>query len=1089
MEKNDRRLMTWTWQGAEPDGSYRRSLNQYHDRIYSIGLHEFGIDSDGKIYDYRSEGYYFEADGDSIVHTGQRCPSPIEQDLIDFPDMNWYLQFIIPFQWNTVKTVLANNTTNNEGRLPQDQLILELNEVVNVYNESSDGVPLNIVGVEIDFEGSMTADPNASGYDQRYIQLLERIKNEVCIPNEKKLRINTYGMWGEQLPYYYRFHNYRLFAESEDKNGNATIDEMQCMTYDFHWAGSAAGASTPIWWLTDVCEWIDEIVGRNPNAKLRKENVYVGAAGYGHRWGMHDESVVQRGSTITYLQLLDWQNGRYKHYHRKQEDVDGDGNDETVFVYEPQDYLPFASEEDAESLNEIMYPHVYDLFEPKYAKILEQNNGSSTATKDEYNRLEYITTFSKQQIPTWTNIHEIANTPDNVTGKAFAVNPPDGVSEQSAYSERRKYNKNLDPETLDFGHSVKTVNGQNEVFVGYEFVHPIWTPTSDGSACYQERVPEGVVEYKVNVPASGSYKIVAMTSFSWYDQMTLVGSVNSTSMVIGGENTEEWYPFVLKGSHWFDCGFFELNAGENTISVTGNGSTEQTPIFGFIVCDDFDQNFSGGEIDLPTNLQPLKAKSETDFEEDSEGNVQPPKDAYFPDKLALAAKMLRRDARPVILWEDNFQSYYEDERSYNDDPQPMLQNTTYYRSIERDYRVEGAGSNLDTDADGEPVCFSDARNVGFTTGEWQIALDESNTVVVDYDSSASAQLALSKKWTGNIQVESNIKILRGKMAGIRFMAQEEGSVADGYALRVNLEKEYSFTNTNGQTITGTGVTELVLEDMEYNEETGEWDYTETIVARQPVGNINLGDTVSFMARWIEDECQLSVNGLDVFIEDNETIEGENQTKVFVNNGDVDPTNGKVTLQRQSGSCGIYAWDSHIQSTLFAVSSLDRWETMEKFEVDIDGETREYGRIARSGYDFDHYGYLIYTGMDETETRDQAPSDGGTANTGDDMGSQLSYEPDEVSLDYEITVDEWESWQGSKNVRVRLKDAGVWFGQALIGDRNGMSVLWVGDAESFLRTMNIAVNDYGLKGVGLWTMGYEDPRMFEMIPKVQPKYRS
>lgn len=1080
MEKNDRRLMTWSWQGATTNGAYRRSLDQFHDRIYSIGLHEFGVDEEGKIYDYRSNRYYFEPSGGGIVHTGQRSPEPIENDLVNYPDMNWYLQFIIPFRWETVKAVLANSKTNSEGRLPQDQLLLELNEIMKVFRYSPDGEPINIIGVEIDFEGSMTADPNASGYDQRYISLLERIKNDVCIPLDKKLRINTYGMWGEQSPYYYRFHNYRLFAESSDKHGNATIDEMQCMTYDFHWAGSAAGASTPIWWLENVCSWIDEVIGQNPKSMIRKENVYVGAAAYGHRWGMHDESVVQRGSTITYLQLLDWQNGRYKHYHRDTE------SGETVFVYEKQDYLPYAAEEDAESLNEVMYPHVYDMFEAKYAKISEQNNGSSTATLQEYNRQEYITTFSKQQIPIWTNVLAVLNRPDNVTGKAFAVNPPDDVDNTSSYEERRKYNENLDPESLDFGHSVKTVDGENEVFVGYTFEHPIYSPNSNGTACVKEAVSEGTVEYNVNVPASGDYKVIALTSFSWYSQMTLVGTVNSSSFIIGGENTEEWYPFVLKGSHWFDCGTFNLPEGSNTITVKGSGSTEQTPIYGFVVCEDFDQNFSGGEVTLDSNIQPMKAKSADNFKEDSNGQTILPKDAVFPDRLALAAKMLRRDARPAILWEDNFQSYYEDERGYNNDPQPMMNNTTYYRSIQSNYQEAGGGMILDSDGEGGVECYSEPKNVGFTTGEWQIVLDSVNRVVVEYDSFASAQLVLSKKWEGNLQMESTLKLIRGKMAGIRFMAQNEGSVADGYAFRVNLDHDYSFTNSEGQTITGTGVTELVLEEDVYDVEEG-WTYSETVVARQPIGNVQLGDTVSFMARWVDGKCQLTIGGVRAFVEDNSTIEGENRTKVFDDNGDVDKGNGKVTLQRTTGACGIYAWDAHIQSRLLAVSTLDRWETMEKFEIEVDGEVRDYGRISRSGYEFDRYGYLIYTGMDERETRDSEPEEGSEAPE-NDQGSALSYEPDQVSLDYEITVSEWEAWQGEKEIKLRLSDAGVWFGQALIGDREGMSILWVGDAESFMRTMNIAVNDYGLKGVGLWTMGYEDPRMFEMIPKVDPKYR-
>lgn len=170
--------------------------------------------------------------------------------------------------------------------------------------------------------------------------------------------------------------------------------------------------------------------------------------------------------------------------------------------------------------------------------------------------------------------------------------------------------------------------------------------------------------------------------------------------------------------------------------------------------------------------------------------------------------------------------------------------------------------------------------------------------------------------------------------------------------------------------------------------------------------------------------------------------------------------------------------------------------MEKFEIEVDGEVQEFGRINRTGYAYDEFGYLIYSGLDEKETRDDVfgvdwdwvrNSDGSIYYDSDGKPIKREFnEQSGVSLDYEVTVLDWDGWQGAKDIKIRLVDAGVWFGELLVGDEEGMSIIWAGDAWSFLDVMNIAVNDYGAKGIGLWAMGQEDPKIWEMIPNVVTK---
>jgi spore germination protein YaaH len=1041
MAKDNRRVITWTH--IESNSNYRNSIEKFNHKIYSIGIHEFGVRSSGKIYDYNSGKDYFDASGN---HTGVRFPVLIEEDIINYQSIKWYLQMIL-FGWSTVKPVLDNNVTNAEGRLPQDQFVYELNMILDLYQTSrSSGTPLNLAGVEMDVEASMTDDPYTNGADTKYIRFLEKIKNEVIIPRQMKMRINAHAMWGDNVPYYYRFHNYKLFAASTDKNGNAMIDEIQLMTYDYSWNGSSAGASTPIWWFKNVAAWCVECFEptKNPNAKLTIENLYFGAAGYGHRWGMYDQEVVKSGSNITYHQLLGWQNGQYKHYH-----TETDANGQTVYVYHNQPYLFQASFQDDESKNEILYPHVYDMFVPKYAKVKEQDGGNKTAVVGTFNRNDYAASYFKQQIPIWTNVHDVANIPSSVSGKAFALPIPDNLRKETSnpiyYPQLRQYDPILDPNDVNFKHAVKTVDGVDYPFVQYTTYDRIWKPNKEGTACVLEDEPEGRFTYTVNVPSAGNYRVIALTNFSWYTQAKLGGYINGQQFTVG-DNLPEWYPFFLKGSHWFDCGSFSLNAGNNTISVYGELSDEGTPIYGFVVCDAFNPNFSGGELTFSTNIQPMTGK---------DGNPVP-----IPKTFALAAKMLRRDARPAILWDDEFRTYNEGTiLSGNSDP---TLDTTYYRQAQIGFTIKGGGTDMVQTGtqNGVPTfdCRSTPRNVGYSQGYWtqknyRLHFD-TNEMVNVYDdlgnvigqvkanAASSGQCVLSKQWTVNLSIEADIEIVSGAQAGIRFYAQSQGTVADGYVFRVDMKR---------------GVRELVFEDYATK--------TSKVVASQPIGNVGYGTETTFKALLHNGVGQFFIGGVQAF------VAGDNNQ--VTHDGSVDTATGKVTLTRRSGAVGIYANNSEIYCSHLGIGTTDRWETLEKFEVVVDGSTREFGRINRTGYSYDEFGYLIYSGLNEKSIRDS---------------TQYPFEEDAtaVSLDYEVTVFDWTSWQGRKDVKIKLRDAGVWFGELLIGDKEGMSVIWAGDAWSFLDAMNMAVNDYGAKGIGLWAMGQEDPKVWELVPDVVPK---
>ena len=147
-----------------------------------------------------------------------------------------------------------------------------------------------------------------------------------------------------------------------------------------------------------------------------------------------------------------------------------------------------------------------------------------------------------------------------------------------------------------------------------------------------------------------------------------------------------------------------------------------------------------------------------------------------------------------------------------------------------------------------------------------------------------------------------------------------------------------------------------------------------------------------------------------------------------------------------------------------ISSTDRWEPMEKFDVEVGGQTYHFGELDRPGYSYDKWGYLVYSGLDEINTR------------ADTSG---------VSLDYQFQLINVPGFQGAADIKIKLIDAGLWFANIYVGDAEGCSIAYVGDADTFNTLMNIAVDNYGAKGLGLWVLGQEDPKLFPMVPDVVP----
>lgn len=954
---DDRRILTWSLNAGT--AAYNKDLEQFSHKIYSIGLHEFGVTAAGKVYNYSSgdSALYFNADG---THTGVLMKFENERDNIKYPSIKWYMQAVC-FGWSKVQPFLDNDVINAEGRLPQAQFIHEMGKLYDLYAMSRvvngyipESVPLQWEGIEMDVEATLSDVVTTVAYDEKYIEFLKSLKNQLCIPRDLKLRINSFAMWGHQVPYYYRFHNYELFAISADSRGDALIDELQLMSYDFAWSGSAPGASTPTWWFKEVAAWASKCFDQtlNPAAKLTIDNVFMGCAGYGNRWGLSDPDNL-RGSSVTFRNLLEWENGLRRHYHY---DTDG-----VTIIYENQEFLMQNGFEDPLSKNQLLLPHVYDFRGAQYGQIVEE-----TAAHGTYNAKNYITSYTKSQQSIFTGIKQIVNVVSSSSGKVSAA--PNPVN--------RKVNEDL------------------TVFPGNQCDRVQYLANTELKACTLEDVSEGRLVYNVN-PGVGTFKVIALVSFPGYSQSTLGGDIDGTDFTLGGQSLPDYYPYMFKSSHWYDMGSHTFDSSGCAITVKGELGDYGTQIYGFVICSSFDENLRGGDITLPVNIKPFKDKNKVDV--------------AIPTNLVISTEILRQEARPVILWEDRFSPYVG--------VNPLLGDTSYYRT-EGSYTSNGA-----TYSGGDCV---ESYEDGFTWGNWIPYKDESSGIGYarfDYtDAEAvamggSGQLIFNHLFNGNVEVNADVEVETGKKVGIRFGSTGAGN---GYVFSIDYELRK---------------VDLLLENP----------YPDvTVLATEVLSDsIVLGDRLSLRV----------------------IMHGGKGYFYMGSNGGLKQVFGSTPIQLSrtaGGGCGVYAYNSKVRVYVLGISSTDRWEPMEKFAVEVGGQTYNFGEISRPGYSYDKWGYLIYSGLDENVTR---------ADTTD------------VSLDYQFQLLEIPGFQGAADIKIKLIDAGLWFANIYVGDAEGCSVAYVGDADTFNSLMNIAVNDHGAKGIGLWVLGQEDPSIFPKVPDV------
>ena len=145
---------------------------------------------------------------------------------------------------------------------------------------------------------------------------------------------------------------------------------------------------------------------------------------------------------------------------------------------------------------------------------------------------------------------------------------------------------------------------------------------------------------------------------------------------------------------------------------------------------------------------------------------------------------------------------------------------------------------------------------------------------------------------------------------------------------------------------------------------------------------------------------------------------------------------------------------------------DAWtyEPYERFDVEMpDGSFKSYGRISRSNcaWDEEFQVFTLTSDVEESSTRSE-----------------------DISLDYDFFHSDLLeiSCGGNYTARIIPKDINIWISRLFLGDADGFSILYYQDVDSLVYWANQAAYRWKLRGMCMWSLGQEDMRLWEYLPR-------
>lgn len=171
----------------------------------------------------------------------------------------------------------------------------------------------------------------------------------------------------------------------------------------------------------------------------------------------------------------------------------------------------------------------------------------------------------------------------------------------------------------------------------------------------------------------------------------------------------------------------------------------------------------------------------------------------------------------------------------------------------------------------------------------------------------------------------------------------------------------------------------------------------------------------------------------------------------------------ATVSSTSGHAGIQS-DGPVQCELLRLGDAWTYEPYEAFDVRMpDGRIQQYGRIQRSGitWDEEFHVFTLHSDVEELSTRSEDIS----ADYGFFHSDLLK-----IACDQDYTAE------------VTLRDINVWISKLYLGDADGFSILYYQDVDSLVYWSNEAAYRWKLRGIAIWSLGQEDMRLWEALPK-------
>lgn len=186
-------------------------------------------------------------------------------------------------------------------------------------------------------------------------------------------------------------------------------------------------------------------------------------------------------------------------------------------------------------------------------------------------------------------------------------------------------------------------------------------------------------------------------------------------------------------------------------------------------------------------------------------------------------------------------------------------------------------------------------------------------------------------------------------------------------------------------------------------------------------------------------------------------------KVRVYSGAASTLRFTVNVIGGSGYAG-YCSDNRTVCELLRLGDAWVYEPYERFDVELpDGTITSFGRLARTGvtWDDEFQVFSVNSDVEESITRSE-----------------------DISMDYDFFHSQLLALSCGNDYEVKIipKDINIWISRLFLGDADGFSILYYQDVDSLVYWANEAAYRWKLRGIAIWSLGQEDMRLWEALPK-------